>query len=384
VARTAWLLVSMGIVGCGGNAPPHGEKPAPAAPAGPPTIDVVRVIQQATNVVLAMPGQLDPYEAVAVYPKVTGFVKGIRVDRGSRVRRGDLIAELDAPELIAQRAEGQSKLQAAEAQLAATRAKADADTSTFNKLTAASATPGVVAGNDLVLAQKAVEADENQIAAAEQNAEAARQALRSITQMEAYLRVTAPFDGVVIERNVHPGTLVGPNSGPAASVPMVRVVDTDRLRLVVPVPEAYTAGVAPGGTITFTVPAYPGQTFSGAVARVAQAVDVKTRTMAVELDVLNTDRRLTPGTFCQVKWPVRRPAPSLFVPSGSVGTTTDRTFVVRVRNGKTEWVDVRTGLASGSLVEVFGDLQPNDQVAVRGTDEIKPNTEVRTKEVQPA
>lgn len=373
------LLVSLGVAACGGRA---AQTDKPAAAAGPPSIDVVRVVQQPTNVVLEMPGQLDPYETVAVYPKVTGFVKSIRVDRGSRVRNGELMAELEAPELIAQQAEAQSKLQAAEAQLSVTRAKADADTSTFDRLQAASATPGVVAGNDVVLAQKAVEADQSQIAAAQQTAEAARQALRSVTLMEGYLRVTAPFEGVVTERNVHPGTLVGPNSGPAAATPMLRVVYNDRLRLVLPVPEAYIAGVVLGGTIAFAVPAYPGHTFSGTVARIAHAVDVKTRTMAVELDVSNKDGRLAPGTFCQVKWPVHRATPSLFVPSGSVGSTTDRTFVVRVRNGKTEWVDVMTGLASGPLTEVFGDLQAGDQVAMRGTDEIKPGTEVQVKEVK--
>jgi RND family efflux transporter MFP subunit len=371
------FLASMGITACGSRA----AQPEKLAAGGPPSIDVVRVVQQRTNVVLDMPGQLDPYESVAVYPKVTGFVKSIRVDRGSRVRNGELMAELEAPELIAQRAEAQSRFQAAEAQLSVARARADADTSTFDRLKAASATPGVVAGNDVVLAQKAMEADQSQIVAAQQTAEAARQALRSITQMEGYLRVTAPFEGVVTERNVHPGTLVGPNSGPAAATPMLRLVYSDRLRLVVPVPEAYTAGVVPGGSISFSVPAYPGRTFSGTVARIAQAVDVKTRTMAIELDVLNSDGRLAPGTFCQVKWPVHRPTPSLFAPSGSIGSTTDRTFVVRVRNGKTEWVDVRTGLASGALTEIFGELTPGDEIAARGTDEIKPGTEVRVKEV---
>ena len=142
--------------------------------------------------------------------------------------------------------------------------------------------------------------------------------------------------------------------------------------------------MTPGTAMSFTVSAYPGQTFSGTVARIAQAVDVKTRTMAVELDVTNPAGRLAPGSFCQVTWPVHRPAPSLFVPSGSVASTTERTFVVRVQNGKTEWVDVRTGLASGPLTEVFGALQPGDQVAVRGTDEIKPGTEVHVNEVKPA
>jgi membrane fusion protein (multidrug efflux system) len=156
------------------------------------------------------------------------------------------------------------------------------------------------------------------------------------------------------------------------------------LRLVVPVPQAYLAGVTIGTAVAFTVSAYPGQRFAGTVARLAHAVDVKTRTMAVELDVSNTDGRLATGTFCQVEWPVRRPGPSLFVPSGSVLSTTDRTFVVRIRNGRTEWINVSTGLASGSLVEVFGDLRSGDTIAARGTDEIRPGTEVRIKELKPA
>jgi RND family efflux transporter MFP subunit len=345
---------------------------------------VVRVVEQPVNVILSMPGELDPYEVVAIYPKVTGFVKTIYVDRGSHVHAGELIAQLEAPELAAQRSEAQSKVHAAEAQLASVRSKAEADTSTYEKLKAASATPGVVAGNDVVLAQKAVEADQHQIAAAQQTVEAARQSLRSMTDMESYLKVTAPFDGVVTERNVHPGALVGPTGGSGASAPMVRIVQNSRLRLVVPVPQAYLPGVTTGTQVSFSVSGYPGETFVGTVARIAQAVDVKTRTMAVELDVQNSNGRLASGTFCQVQWPVRRPGPSLFVPNGSVTNTTGRTFVVRIRNAHTEWVDVHTGLASGSLVEVFGDLRAGDHVAARGTDEIRPGTEVRVKEIKPA
>ena len=373
------VLLCFGVAGCSGSGSVQAGNPVQTSP---PTIDVVHVVQQPVDVTLSMPGQLDPYESVAVYPKVTGFVKAIRVDRGSRVRTGELMAELEAPELVAQRAEAQSKLQVAEAQLAVAQSKADAGAGTYDRLKAAAATPGVVAGNDLMLAQKAVEADQSQITAAQQTAEAARQALQSITQMEGYLRVTAPFAGLVTERNVHPGALVGPNSGPAATTPMVRLVQDDRLRLVVPIPEAYVAEVRNGAMISFTVPAYPGRTFKGRIARIAHDVDVKTRTMAVELDVMNRDGGLVPGTFCQVQWPIHRPDPSLFVPSGSVASTTDRTFVVRIRNGKTEWIDVRTGLASGPLTEVFGELRPGDTVAVRGTDELRPGTDVRTKEAK--
>lgn len=146
---------------------------------------------------------------------------------------------------------------------------------------------------------------------------------------------------------------------------------------MIPVPEAYTAGVTAGASLSFTVAAYPGQTFAGTVSRIAQSVDVSTRTMAVELEVANADGRLAPGTFCQVRWPVRRTGPSLLVPSGVVANTTDRTFVVRVRGGRTEWIDVKTGLACGSLVEVFGDLHAGDEIAIRGTDEIRAGTQAQ-------
>lgn len=377
-------LLLLGIPACGGSgtiAPPTTGAAAPAG--GPLTIDIARVVEQPLDVQLSLPGELTAYQSVAIYPRVSGFVKTVQVDRGSLVRAGDVLLTLQAPELVAQRSEAQSKLQAAEAQLAGARAKADADRGTFDKLNAASATPGVVAGNDLLVAEKAAEASQNQVDASQQNVEAARQATNAIREMEGYLRVTAPFGGVVTERNVHPGALVGPEGG-AAGAPMLRLIENSRLRLVVPVPEAYTAEMTRGTEILFTVAAYPGQTWSGTLARIANAVDVSTRTMAVELDVANTDRRLAPGTFCQVRWPLRRTAPSLFVPTSSVASTTDRTFVIRVRDGKTEWVNVKTGLTSGPLVEVFGDLKAGDEVAGRGTDELQPATDVRARETKPA
>jgi RND family efflux transporter MFP subunit len=378
---TLSVLVCLALTACRGNTPAQTVK---AAPAGPPAIEVVNVVQQPLDVTLSLPGELTPYQTVALYARVTGFVKTIRVDRGSRVRAGEPIAVLEAPELVAQKSEARSKLQSAEAQLGAIRSKAEASASTYEKLKAASATPGVVAGNDVVLAQKAVESDQGQIAAAQQNVEAARQALNSISDIESYLRITAPFAGIVTERNVHPGALVGPTGGTGAATPIVRIVDSSRLRLVIPVPEAYTAGVTTGASLAFTVAAYPGQTFTGTVSRISQSVDVTTRTMSVELDVRNADGRLAPGTFCQVGWPLHRAAPSLLVPSGSVASTTGRTFVIRVRDGRTEWVDVKTGVASGPLVEVFGDLKPGDAIAARGTDELKAGTSVQIKHAKPA
>src|SRR5262249_22765468 len=138
-----------------------------------------------------------------------------------------------------------------------------------------------------------------------------------------------------------------------------------------------------GAKISFTVPSFPGETFGGVVQRISNALDEKTRTMPVELDVGNVNRRLAPGMFPEVIWPVSRPRPSMFVPPSAVATTTERSFVIRIRDGVTEWVDVKRGASMSDngkdLIEVFGDLNPGDQIAVRGTDELRAGTRVNAK-----
>ena len=169
---------------------------------------------------------------------------------------------------------------------------------------------------------------------------------------------------------------MGPSGGSGSQLPLVKVEKTDRLRLVVPVPEKYAVDMPAGAKVSFTVPAFPEQTFTGTIARVAHSVDVKTRTMPVELDVSNRERRLASGMFPEVLWPVHRPTPTLFVPASAVARTTEATFVVRIRNGSAEWVNVQTGELDGKLIEVFGGLREGDTVAVRGTDEVRPGTRV--------
>jgi membrane fusion protein, multidrug efflux system len=138
-----------------------------------------------------------------------------------------------------------------------------------------------------------------------------------------------------------------------------------------------------GTFVTFSVPAFPNQSFSGKIARIAHAVDVKTRTMPVELDVANTAGRLASGMFPEVLWPVSRAQPSLFVPTSAVARTTEAVFVVRIRDGNVEWVNVQTGESDGKLIEVFGDLQEGDAVATRGTDELRTGIHVTVKETAP-
>jgi RND family efflux transporter MFP subunit len=373
--RVSWLILPCALIlsSCGQD-DKSSAKAANAEPA--PKVEVVKVTSQKLSITVHLPGEIEPYEAVAIFPKVTGFVKSITVDRGSRVKVGQLLARLEAPELVAQRSEAQSKLQGAKAQLAAAEAKVASDESTYEHLKAASATPGVVAGNDLFVAQKTSEADRAQLQSQQQTVEAAQQALQAITETEAYLQVKAPFDGVVIERNVHPGALVGPAGAAAGANPMLRIETLSRLRVVVPVPENYAAGVPEGMKVDFTVPAFPGRMFHGTIARISHAVDEKTRTMPVELEAANRHAELSPGTFSDVLWPVRRNYPTLFVPTSAVATTLEHVFVVRIRDGKAEWVDVKTGASIDKMSEVFGDLHEGDTVAARGTDELRPGTAV--------
>jgi membrane fusion protein, multidrug efflux system len=341
-------------------------------PAEERAVPVVPVIARPFERTLPLPGDLMAFQDVVIHARVQGFIQSIGVDRGSVVRRGALLARIDAPELKAQLSEAEAKVQGAEAQLLEAQAALTSERSTFDRLTQAAKTPGVVAGNDVEVAQQKVEAAKARVDAATRNVEAMRQAARAVRDVAAYLQVTAPFDGVVTERSAHVGSLVGPSSGP-----IVRMQQVSPLRLVAAIPETYIGGVGVGQPIEFTVATFPGETFTAKLARLARALDPKTRTMAVELDVNNAGGRLAPGMFAEIRWPARRAGSSLFVPKSAVATTTERTFVVRVRDGVVEWVDVKRGAAMNDLVEVFGNLKPGDQVAVRATDELRAGTRVR-------
>src|SRR5713101_6015597 len=249
-------------------------------------VEVVSVQAKSIYREVRLPGEILPYLAVPIHAKVTGFVKKINVDRGSVVKEGETLATLEAPEMQAQILEAESKAQAIELQRAEAEAKLASVQSTYDSLKAASATPGVVAGNDVTVAEKSVDAARATVRSYEGTFKAAQASIRSLKDLEQYLTITAPFGGVIIERDVHPGALVGPASG-AGSTPLLRLHQTSRLRLVVAVPEAVVGAIMNGAQVPFTLPAFPGETFRGVISRIAHSLDDKTRTMAVELDVNN-------------------------------------------------------------------------------------------------
>uniref|UniRef100_Q01V49 Efflux transporter, RND family, MFP subunit n=1 Tax=Solibacter usitatus (strain Ellin6076) TaxID=234267 RepID=Q01V49_SOLUE len=335
--------------------------------------ELVAVVAKPLDRKLPLPGEISPYQDVEIHAKIAGFVERVLVDRGSAVKKGEPLATLDAPELKTQRAEAQSKVQAMQAQRAEAEARLVGEQGTYDHLKAASATPGVIAGIDLIVAEKRVDAARAQVTAVEAGINAAQSAVKVIEDMQQYLELTAPFDGVITERGVSPGALVGPNSKS-----LFRLEQNSRLRLVVAVPEPDVSGIAAGAHVTFTVPAYPGQQFTGTIARVAHSVDVKTRSMPVELDVDNAHRQLSPGMYPTVNWPVKRSRPTLIVPGSAVAGNTERTFVIRANNGVAEWVNVSKGVTvTPDTIEVFGPLQPGDMIVKRATDEIREGTKLK-------
>ncbi|MDR4496041.1 MAG: efflux RND transporter periplasmic adaptor subunit [Nitrospirales bacterium] len=320
----------------------------PGKGAHPVPVDVVSVSSQLLEGAIPLPGELLPFLSVDLVPKIIGIVESVNVDRGTTVKKGDVLIQLNAPELHAQRREAESQLRAAQI--------------TYTRLQSAASTPGIVAGNDLELAQH--------------HREALEARLQSLQAMEKYLRVIAPFDGLITQRNIHPGAVVGPDGALARILPLLRLEQISRLRLIVPVPEVHAGSIAKGATVQFTVPAYPEETFQGVVSRISRSVDPKTRSMPVEMDVHNRTMRLAAGMFPEVRWPIRRSASTLFVPSTAVVSTTENVFVLLIKENLVEWIPVRKGSKSGVMTEVFGALQAGDFVVLRGTDEIRPGTRI--------
>lgn len=379
------LLVASAVVvlttlGC--NIPSSekgGNASTSPVPPGPATVTTVSVVSKRLQTKISLPAQLAPYEQVDIFPKVTGFVEAVTVDRGSRVARGQVLVRLAAPELLSQRLQAEAAVHSATSQLMSAEAKLDSDNGTYLHMVAAAKTPGVLAENDVAIAKQTVAADKGVVAAAEQNIAAAKEALRGVDQIESYLTITAPFEGVVTTRNLHRGALIGPASGVSGGVPILQISDDRRLRLVIPIPEAQVGDMQVGQSVTFTVPAYPGQTFQAPIERISRQIDEKSRTMPVELDVTNQDQRLSPGSFTTVSWPLERSYSTLFVPTSAVTNDQQHTFVIRVRDGKAEWVTVQTGQSLDGDVEVFGGLAAGDQVVRMASDAIHSGDTVRAQ-----
>ncbi|MDB5138009.1 MAG: efflux transporter periplasmic adaptor subunit [Mucilaginibacter sp.] len=317
------------------------------------------VAEKALSSSARLPGQLVPFNEVNLFPKVNGFVKQLFVDRGSIVKKGQLLITLEAPEM-------ESQLQAANSRYLQAQENGVASKEKYQRLKEAAAEPGSVSPLDIDNALSRMKADE-----AMANSE--RSNVASVRTMQGYLNIYAPFDGMIVQRNVSPGALVSP--GKSTDQPMFILQDIHKLRLEVYIPEDYVDKVDLNQPVSFIFNAMPGQEQSAKISRSANALG-SMRQEAIEIDVINKNGQLKPGMYAEVKIPMLSGSKSLLVPNTAIVRSTERKYVVLVKNGKAALVDIKEGLASHDSTEVFGNLKSGDSIITTANDEIKEGSSV--------
>ncbi len=308
-----------------------------------------------------LPGQLKPFEEVNIYGKVNGFVNEVLTDRGSSVRKGQVLVTLDAPELRSQLQSAVSKFVQAQENAAASKEK-------FRRLSEAAKEEGAVAPLDLDISKSRMKADEAIVMSEKSNVE-------SMTNIENYLTITAPFNGVIVQRNISAGALVGPGSK-TNDLPMLVLQYLEKLRLEVYIPEAYVDKVDLKSPVRFVFNTNPGKVYSAKISRSAKTL-TQMRSEAIEIDIDNKDVELKPGMYAEVRVPLLSESKSLSIPDNAIVRSTERQYVIAIRNGKAVFVNVMEGLKANDSTEVFGELKGGDEILLNATDEIKEGTVIR-------
>jgi RND family efflux transporter MFP subunit len=340
------------------------------ATAAPPVSLAQPVFEKnATEIVL--PGNIQAYTLAPIYARTTGYVKAWYHDIGSRVRKGELLAVIETPELDQQLA--QAKADLATAQSNAGLAKVTADR--YQGLIGQNA----VSQQDTDNAVQALEARNTEVTSAQAN-------VRRLEQLQSFERIEAPFDGVVTARNLDIGQLISaagstntPGTGTVSgSKEVFDISAIQTLRVFVNVPQVYAPDAKAGVMATLVLPQYPGRTFRGKLVRTSDAVDPATRTLLAEVDVDNRSGELLPGSYTEVHLKVANPAPALIVPVSALILEPDGLHVGIVdATQHARIVRVTPGRDSGSTVEILGGLQPGQQVIANPPDSLTDGEQVR-------
>ncbi|MDH5827126.1 efflux RND transporter periplasmic adaptor subunit [Sphingobacterium faecium] len=302
---------------------------------------------------ISVPAELKPYEQVAVFAKVSGFVKQLYVERGDQVRKGQLLAVLEAPEMNQRYLSDK-----------ATEQKIYNDylfaQQAYDRLKDASKTAGAVAAIELDRAKSTVES-------ARAAYEASKAGTTHTSQLQQYLRITAPFDGVITARNVSVGALAGTSSNQS----LFMMAQGNKLRLTLSLPEKHAASVQQGVQAKFTVSSQPGKVFDTSLSRTSGLLDQQDRSLTLEFDVDNPSRELQGGDYAQVKLKLKRKEASTWVPKKSVLTTQSGTFILILDDQEIKRIPVKEGVHLDSLTEVLGSLSAEHKIILKPSEEIK-------------
>jgi multidrug efflux pump subunit AcrA (membrane-fusion protein) len=350
-----------------------------------PRAEVILVGRTSSNSELELPGNIQAVTEAPILARADGYVLHRMVDIGDRVRAGQPLAEIEAPELDQQILQAKATLQQSQATLEQAIAneqqgKANQELAriTANRWSQMAA-KGVTTRqeNDQYQAQYAaqtanVQALEKAVAAAQSSVAAAEANLARLNEVQSYRVVKAPFDGVVTLRNVDVGALV--NTG---NTLLFRIAQTGTLRIYVNVPQTYADAVRPGQKAQLSVSNLPGRRFTGTVARTANALDPTSRTMLVEVQVPNRDGALLPGMFAQVDLSSPRKDAPLLVPDDALIIRADGPQVALVRPDQTVHLQkIEIGRDYGDRLEVVNGLQEGDTVIVNPNDAAREGAKV--------
>jgi membrane fusion protein (multidrug efflux system) len=290
---------------------------------------------------VTLPGNVMAYQEATIYAKVAGYLKSIAVDKGDSVKAGDVLAEIEAPEMLAD--------------LVKEKAEAEAAQMDFKRVSEAQHK-----ASDLVTPQT--------VDATKAKADVARAGVQRIETLLDYAKITAPFTGVITKRWADPGALIpaATSSSAAKSAAVVTLMDFSTVRVDVAMPDTEAPLVKKDLPVKVTVDELPGRNFDGTITRFAYALDESTKTMATEIEIANTDLALRPGMWAKVQIDLQKKTDAQLLPAEALVTEKNKMSVFVVRDGQAQKVPVKTGFDDGINVEVTGGLTPNDVVILSG------------------
>jgi membrane fusion protein, multidrug efflux system len=305
-----------------------------------------------------LPGEVRPLYEVTLFTKVNGYLETLTVDKGDAVKAGDLIANIDVPELRANLAKYKAELELAQAeynQLSEAAAKNPSDSEAKSRLAVASGKLAVAKGN-----------------------------VQYTETMMKYARLTAPFDGVITHRYVDPGAYIpvpDATSTPEAAA-IVNLTNYKTLRLQVAVPETEATHIKVGQPIRWTADDFPGQNFDGTVTRAYWTLDKATKTMLTETQMANPGMKLQPGMLVNARIAIEKKDNALLVPVGALVKEKTNSFVFIADNGKLKKAPVEVGFNDGTNAEIIAGIKPGDLAIVPGQQTLRDGQLVKVTETK--
>jgi RND family efflux transporter MFP subunit len=371
VAIGALAVLAVAGLGAAGAVPrarhlAAAEREARAVAEAVPQVQVAKA-QRSAGAPVVLPGTVQPLQETAMHARASGYVRKWYVDIGAEVKKGQVLADLDLPEVDQELHQARAAAKQAAASVAQAKSELDLARTTNQRYTALSTT-GVVS-------QQATDQVTSQYEVRQANLEAAHAAtgsadanVRRIQELRGFGTVVAPFDGVVTLRTAEVGQLVAPGTGQGQ--PLFKVAEDDVVRVFVNVPQLYAGGVKVGASTPVTVRETPGRVFPGTVARTSRQLDPLTRALLVEVDIPNPDRALLSGMYAKVSLDVSRQDAPLLVPATAALIDASGTRVALVRDGAIHLQRVEIGADLGDRLAIASGVAEGDSVVVTPTERL--------------